>query len=137
MENAAVAGRPVSWRLFVRRFRCPAPACEVARFATQIPELTWKYARRSLVPKRALEAIAAALAGLSTGGHTRPIGQPQRAPAPAAGLAAARSETNATALFREIVACGYQGPSWRPARYFFDRPQPGLLGRSVRYDCEA
>lgn len=58
-----MAGRPVSLRLLVRRFRCPVPACEVLTFAEQIPGLTWKYARRSPVSKRALEAIAVAQAG--------------------------------------------------------------------------
>jgi zinc-finger of transposase IS204/IS1001/IS1096/IS1165 len=63
LEDATVAGRSVSLRLLVRRFRCPVPACEVSTFAEQIPGLTWKYARRSPVAKTALEAIAVALAG--------------------------------------------------------------------------
>lgn len=63
LEDATVAGRPVSLRLLVRRFRCSTPACDVTTFAEQVPGLTWKYARRSPLAKRALEAIAVALAG--------------------------------------------------------------------------
>jgi transposase len=63
LEDATVAGRSVSLRLLVRRFRCSVPACEVSTFAEQIPGLTWKYGRRSPVAKTALEAIAVALAG--------------------------------------------------------------------------
>jgi transposase len=63
LEDATVAGRSVSLRLLVRRFRCPRPACEVSTFAEQVPGLTWRYARRSPVAKKALEAIAVALAG--------------------------------------------------------------------------
>jgi transposase len=63
LQDATVAGRSVSLRLLVRRFRCPVPACDVVTFAEQIPGLTWKYGRRSAVATRALEAIAVALAG--------------------------------------------------------------------------
>jgi DNA-binding NarL/FixJ family response regulator len=63
LEDATVTGRSVSLRLLVRRFRCPVPACEVLTFVEQVPGLSWKYARRSPVAKRALEAIAVALAG--------------------------------------------------------------------------
>jgi hypothetical protein len=77
-----VAGRSVSLRLLVRRFRCPVPACEVSTFAEQIPGLTWKYDCRSPVAKTALEAITVALAGrsagLTAGGCPRLVSEPQR-----------------------------------------------------------
>ena len=63
LQDATVAGRSVSLRLLVRRFRCPAPACDVATFAEQIPGLTRKYSRRSPAATTAFEAIAVALAG--------------------------------------------------------------------------
>ncbi|GAA2532848.1 ISL3 family transposase [Pilimelia columellifera subsp. columellifera] len=80
LEDATAAGRSVSLRLLVRRFRCPVPACEVLTFAEQIPGLTWRYARRSPVAKAALEVIAVALAG-----------RPGSRLAAALGLAASRS----------------------------------------------
>jgi transposase len=63
LQDATVDGRPVDVRLLVCRFRCRTSDCTVVTFVEQVEELTSPYARRSPTAKRALEAIATALAG--------------------------------------------------------------------------
>jgi zinc-finger of transposase IS204/IS1001/IS1096/IS1165 len=63
LADAAIGGRRVVLRLRVRRFFCDDPACQARTFAEQIPGLTSRYARRSPLLQRMLEAIGLALAG--------------------------------------------------------------------------
>jgi transposase len=63
LQDATVAGRPVDVRLLVRRFRGGAVNCDVVTFVEQVEGLTSRYARRCPAARRALEAIATALAG--------------------------------------------------------------------------
>lgn len=63
LQDATVAGRPVDVRLLVCRFRCKTLNCTAMTFVEQVDGLTSRYARRSSTARRALEAIATALAG--------------------------------------------------------------------------
>jgi hypothetical protein len=61
--GAAVGGRRVAIRLRARRFFCDHTGCRVRTFSEQIDGLTSRYARRSPLLTRVLEAISLALAG--------------------------------------------------------------------------
>ena len=74
LADAALGGRRVEIRLRVRRFFCDAADCATRRFAEQIPELTTRYARRSLLLARALEALGLALAGRAAARLARRLG---------------------------------------------------------------
>jgi transposase len=63
LADAAIGGRRVVLRLRVRRFFCDHHGCSARTFAEQIPGLTSRYARRSPLLRRMLEAIGLALAG--------------------------------------------------------------------------
>jgi transposase len=63
LADAAVGGRRVVLRLRVRRFFCDYPGCSARTFAEQIPGLTSRYARRSPLLHKTLEAVSLALAG--------------------------------------------------------------------------
>ena len=62
LADAAVAGAPMVVRLRVRRFFCDHDACTAVTFAEQVPELTARHARRTLVLTGMLTAIGLALA---------------------------------------------------------------------------
>jgi transposase len=63
LADAAIGGRRVVLRLRVRRFFCDDHGCRARTFAEQIPGLTSRYARRSPLLRKLLEAIGLALAG--------------------------------------------------------------------------
>jgi transposase len=63
LADAAIAGRPVVIRLQVRRLFCDEPACRKRTFAEQVPGLTARYARKTVLLAGALQHIAVALAG--------------------------------------------------------------------------
>jgi hypothetical protein len=63
LADAAVAGRRVVLRLGVRRLFCDNPDCQARTFTEQLPGLTTRYARRTSLLKRMLQAISLALAG--------------------------------------------------------------------------
>jgi transposase len=63
LADAAVGGRRVVIRLGMRRFFCDHTDCRARTFTEQIPGLTTRYARRSPLLRRMLEAIGLALAG--------------------------------------------------------------------------
>jgi transposase len=63
LGDTAVAGQPVVIHLTVRRFFCPAAGCARRTFAEQVPDLTWRYGRRTPVARRLLETIGLALGG--------------------------------------------------------------------------
>ena len=63
LADAAVAGQRVVLRLQVRRFFCSNADCPAKTFAEQVSGLTERYARRTALLRRALEAIGLALAG--------------------------------------------------------------------------
>jgi transposase len=63
LADAAIGGRRVVLRLRVRRFFCDDHGCRARTFAEQIPDLTSRYARRSPLLHKLLEAIGLALAG--------------------------------------------------------------------------
>lgn len=59
----ALGGRRVEIRLRVRLFVCEVATCGTRRFAEQVPELTFRYGRRSLLLAATLRTLALALAG--------------------------------------------------------------------------
>jgi len=63
LADTAIGGRRVVLRLRVRRFFCDDHDCAARTFAEQIPGLTSRYARRSPLLHKLLEAIGLALAG--------------------------------------------------------------------------
>jgi transposase len=63
LADAAIGGRRVVLRLGARRFFCDHPGCRARTFAEQIPGLTTRYARRSPLLNKMLQAIGLALAG--------------------------------------------------------------------------
>jgi transposase len=63
LADAAIGGRRVVLRLRMRRFFFDNPGCGARTFAEQIPGLTSRYARRSPLLRKLLEAIGLALAG--------------------------------------------------------------------------
>jgi hypothetical protein len=63
LADAALGGLRVEIRLRVRLLVCQAADCEVRRFAEQVPELTFRYGRRSLLLVEMLQALGLALAG--------------------------------------------------------------------------
>jgi transposase len=63
LVDAAVGGRRMAIRLRARRFFCDHSGCQVRTFSEQIEGLTSRYARRSPLLTRMLEAISLALAG--------------------------------------------------------------------------
>jgi hypothetical protein len=63
LADPAVGGRRVVIWLRVRRFFCDAANCVVKTFAEQVEGLTSRYAWRSPLLRRTLEAIGLALAG--------------------------------------------------------------------------
>ncbi|MGH3736646.1 MAG: ISL3 family transposase [Micromonosporaceae bacterium] len=62
LADAAIAGQQAEVWLQVRRFFCDNTGCPARTFAEQVPGLTIPYARRTLLLRRMLEAIAVALA---------------------------------------------------------------------------
>ncbi len=63
LADPAVGGQRVVIWLRVRRFFCDAANCVVKTFAEQVEGLTSRYARRSPLLRRTLEAIGLAMAG--------------------------------------------------------------------------
>jgi transposase len=63
LGDAAIAGQRVVLRLEVRRFFCEDPDCQARTFTEQLPGLTTRYARRTPLLERMLQAIGLALAG--------------------------------------------------------------------------
>ena len=63
LADAAIAGRPTILVVRVRRFFCDAGGCHARTFTEQINGLTSRYARRTPLLRRILEAIGLALAG--------------------------------------------------------------------------
>jgi transposase len=63
LADAAVGGRRVVLRLGVRRFFCEDPDCQARTFTEQITGLTTRYARRTPLLTRMLQAVGLALAG--------------------------------------------------------------------------
>jgi hypothetical protein len=63
LRDASIAGQPVVIHLTARRFFCPAADCARRTFAEQIPDLTWRYGRRTTLARQLLEAIGLALGG--------------------------------------------------------------------------
>lgn len=61
--DTAVAGRELLIRLRVRRFFCGNTECGRKTFAEQVPGLTARHTRRSMVLDRVLRAVALALGG--------------------------------------------------------------------------
>jgi hypothetical protein len=63
LADAAIGGRRVVLRLRVRRFFCDHHGCRARTFTEQIPGLTSRYARRTPLLHKTLEAIGLTLAG--------------------------------------------------------------------------
>nr|WP_307843146.1 ISL3 family transposase [Streptomyces triculaminicus] len=63
IADQAVGGQSVVLHLTVRRFRCDAASCLRRTFAEQVPGLTFRYGRRSVLLRETLETIGLALAG--------------------------------------------------------------------------
>lgn len=63
LTDAAVGGRPVEIRLRVRQFVCQQQTCNIRRFAEQVPGLTVRYGRRSLLLGGVLATLGLAAAG--------------------------------------------------------------------------
>lgn len=63
LTDTALGGQPVEIHLRVRRFVCAQQTCPTRRFAEQIPLLTSRYSRRSLLLARTLETLGVAMAG--------------------------------------------------------------------------
>jgi transposase len=63
LADAAVGSRRVVLRLGVRRFFCDHSDCQARTFTEQITGLTTRYARRTWLLKRMLQAVGLALAG--------------------------------------------------------------------------
>jgi transposase len=63
LQDVAAGGRPVVIKLEVRRFFCGNDACRLRTFAEQVPGLTVRHGRRSVVLTRLLQAVALALGG--------------------------------------------------------------------------
>jgi transposase len=76
LADAAIGGRQVVLRLRVRRLFCDAADCRARTFAEQVTGLTSRYARRSLLLRRMLEAIGLALAGRAGARLTSELGMP-------------------------------------------------------------
>jgi hypothetical protein len=63
VADAPIGGIPVVIELAVRRMFCVSACCPQRTFAEQVPGLTSRYARRSLVLGRMLAVVGLALAG--------------------------------------------------------------------------
>ncbi|MGJ6969720.1 ISL3 family transposase, partial [Streptosporangium sp. G11] len=63
LHDLTTAGQPVLIDLEVRRFFCDNPSCDMRTFVEQVPMLTQRHARRTLLLRAMLEAVALALAG--------------------------------------------------------------------------
>lgn len=63
LADAAVGGREMVVHLRARRFRCGNKLCERLTFAEQVPGLTFRYGRRSLLQRQVLQRVAVALGG--------------------------------------------------------------------------
>jgi zinc-finger of transposase IS204/IS1001/IS1096/IS1165 len=63
LADAALGGRRLVIRLGMRRFFCDHPDCQARTFTEQITGLTTRYARRTPLLQRMLQAIGLALAG--------------------------------------------------------------------------
>jgi transposase len=72
--GSAVAGSTVLLRLLVRRFRCRRADCDTVTFAEQLEGLTVAHARYSPSARRALTAVAMALAGRAGARLARRLG---------------------------------------------------------------
>lgn len=76
LADAAIAAHQVVIELRVRRFFCDNSACAARTFAEQIPGLTTRYARRTVLLRGMLEAIGLALAGRVGARLARRLGLP-------------------------------------------------------------
>jgi len=76
LEDTALAGRPVVIRLLVRRLVCREIECARVTFVEQIPGLTRPHSRYSPPLRKALTAIAVALAGRPGARLARKLGMP-------------------------------------------------------------
>ncbi|MCD5316817.1 ISL3 family transposase [Kineosporia babensis] len=63
LMDAPMSGRTATIRLQVRRFRCENVSCPQATFSEQIPEVTHRHARRTVLAGAMLAQIALVLAG--------------------------------------------------------------------------
>ncbi|MFC4506635.1 MULTISPECIES: ISL3 family transposase [Streptomyces] len=63
LADAPVGGRPVKILLSVRHLFCDDPGCVRRTFAEQVPDLTFRYGRRTVLERVAVTAIGVALAG--------------------------------------------------------------------------
>lgn len=72
-----VAGRTVTIWLTVRRFRCLNASCPRVTFAEQVPDLTCRYARRTVPAGQMLADIALVLAGRAGCRLAAGLGLPQ------------------------------------------------------------
>jgi transposase len=72
-----VAGRAVTIRWSVRRFRCLNASCSRVTFAEQVPDLTCRYARRTVPAGQMLADIALVLAGRAGCRLATRLGLPQ------------------------------------------------------------
>ena len=63
LADTAISGRRVVIRLTVRRFFCACPGCNRTTFAGQVPGLTVRYGRKTVLLTGVLRDIAVALAG--------------------------------------------------------------------------
>jgi DNA-directed RNA polymerase subunit N (RpoN/RPB10) len=63
LSDAAVGGQEVLLRLRVRRFFCDNRECARKTFAEQIPDLTVRYGRRTMLLTEMLRRIALAMGG--------------------------------------------------------------------------
>ena len=63
LADLPIADRQVVVQLQVRRFRCRERSCSRRTFVEQVPGLTSKHARRTVLLRRLLEAVGLALAG--------------------------------------------------------------------------
>jgi transposase len=76
LSDVALGGQPVVIHLMVRRFFCPSPDCTRRTFAEQVPDLTWRYGRRTPVARKTLEVIGLALGGRAGARLASAIGVP-------------------------------------------------------------
>jgi hypothetical protein len=63
LADAPVGGRPVKILLSVRHLFCDDPGYVRRTFAEQVPDLTFRYGRRTVLERVAVTAIGIALAG--------------------------------------------------------------------------
>ncbi len=76
LMDAPLAGRAVTIRLWVRRFRCQNADCPQTTFTEQIPQVTRRHARRTILAGSMLAQIALVLAGRAGARLASGIGLP-------------------------------------------------------------